>query len=359
MWTTRDESGDNEHWFAWRIWRRGQIQRYLNTIVRTSKALQPALLLTDNSSGRWTSPQVLTENGQFVRWLSPDELAIDFLSCDPVPMGGNHELTLSREGRYQATTRQPFDFVNERFHQWGEWQLRSTTDFQLEFATILAVGGTCYFADQPYPDGTLEPAVYEALREGYDFVKEREPFVLGSEMVPDVAILASGPSQLFGPLGNGRDAGRTDGPVGSRDDGKRTDRVAGAHLMLVEAGMQCLIYDEPTLRRELSSQSAVLVPEQCLLEDATVEALREYVREGGRLLVTGRSGWWDEQYRWRGSERLADVLGLKVVSDLPAPIYYARLSSALRQAQALPDMPLQLWVQPSRYRRKLPASSRI
>ena len=343
MWSTQDESGDDERWIAWRIWRRGQVQHYLSAVAEAVKAFQPSLLLTDNSSGRWASPHVLTENGRFVRWLSPDELPLDFLSCDPVPMGGNHELILSREGRYQATTGKPFDFMNERFHQWGEWQLRSTTDFKLEFATILAVGGTCNFADQPYPDGALEPAVYDALHECYDFVQEREPFVLGSEVVPDIALLASGPSQLFGPLGNGRDAGRPPGPVGSADAARRTDRVAGAHLLLVEGGMHCLIYDEPTLRRNLSQQSAVLIPEQCLLEETTIAALDQYVRNGGRLLVTGRSGWWDEQYRWQGAERLANILGLEMVSKLPAPIYYMRLSPELRHLRALPDMPLQLW----------------
>lgn len=343
QWTTRDESGDDERWVTWRIWRRGQVQHYLNAVSETVHAVRPTLLLTDNSCGRWASPHVETSNGRFVRWLSPDELNLDFFSCDPVPMGGNHELILSREGRYQATIGRPFDFMNERFHQWGEWQLRSTTDFKLEFATILAVGGTCNFADQPYPDGTLEPAVYDALREGYDFVREREPFVLGSKVVPDVALLASGPSQLFGPLGNGRDAGRTLGPVGSLNTTSRTDRVAGAHLLLVEAGVHCLIYDEPTLRRELSQQSAVVIPEQCLLEDATIAALDQYVREGGRLLVTGRSGWWDEQYRWQGQGRLAHILGLEIVETLPSPISYTRLAPELRDLQGLPDMPLQLW----------------
>lgn len=342
-WTTQDESGDNEQWVAWRIWRRGQVQHYLNSVAEALKSIRPSLLFTDNASGRWSSPLVLTENGRFVRWLSPDELAIDFFSCDPVPMGGHHEIVLSREGRYQATIGRPFDFMNERFHRWGEWQLRSLTDFKLEFATILAVGGTCNFSDQPYPDGTLEPAVYDALREGYDFVQKREPFVLGNEPVPEVALLASGPSQLFGPLGNGRDAERPLGPVGSADTERRTDRVAGAHLLLVEGGLHCLIYDEPTLRRELSKQSAVIIPEQCLLEEATIEALDQYVRDGGRLLVTGRSGWWDEQYRWQGTERLAKILGLEIQSKLPSPIYYTRLTPELRHLQELPDMPMQLW----------------
>lgn len=342
-WSSRDSNEESEQWIAWSIWRRGQVQRYLASVVDTARALRPALLIADNGCGRWTNPLPLTQNGRFVRWLSPDELPVDFLSSDPVPSGDDHVLILSRAGRYQTTTGKPFDFMNERFHQWGEWQLRSTTDLKLEFAAILTAGGTCNFADQPYPDGTLEPAAYDALREAYTFVQEREQFTLGSQMIPEVAILASGPSQIFGPRGNGLETARAWGSVDNGTTGKRTDRVEGAHLLCIEAGLQCLLYDEPTLRRTLDQQSLVIIAEQCLLEDATISALQQYVHHGGRLIVTGRSGWWDEQYHWRGPGRLADLLGLDIVGEHPAPLSYLRLSSQLRQQGQLPDIPLQLW----------------
>ena len=224
-WTLSDEDGGDENWLAWTTWRLGQVPPYLKAIRETLDSVRPGILFTDNSSGRFTLPQPLVKDGRLARWLRPAELGIDFLSSDPVPWGGNHEIILSREGRYHATSGLPFDFMNERFHKWGEWQMRSTTDFELEFATILAVGGRCFFADQPYPDGTLEPAVYAELRRGYDFVAQREPFVAGAEMVPDVALLASAPSQLFGPLGSGRNPGRVDyGPVGGEHIARRTDQ---------------------------------------------------------------------------------------------------------------------------------------
>lgn len=343
-WSLSDEGGEDERWVTWRIWRRGQIQSYLDQVVQAAHEAKPSILITDNNSGRWNMPHVLTENGRFVRWLAPRELGLDFLSCDPVPFGGNHEVILSREGRQQATTGLPFDFMNERFHKWGEWQLRSTTDFLLEFATILAVGGTCFFADQPYPDGSLEPEIYDRLKGAYDFVAQRQPFVTGAEMVPDVAILASAPSQLFGPLGNGQNAGRNGfGPVGSELIASRTDRVEGAHLALLDAGIHCLLYDEPGLAERLAEQTAVVVPEQYLLEDATIEALAGYVEQGGNLLVTGRSGLWDEQYRPRRHTRLYDLLGVRVESILPSPIHYLRLSQFFRQGTELPDLPVQAW----------------
>jgi hypothetical protein len=343
-WSLSDEGSEDEIWIAWRFWRRGQIQAYLDAITSTARATKPSILVGDNGAGRWSTPHVLTENGRFVRWLKPREAGTDFLSCDPVPAGGNHELILSREGRYQATTGLPFDYMNERFHKWGEWQVRSATDFKLEFATLLAVGATCFFADQPYPDGSLEPVVYEKLREAYDFVARREPFVEGAEIVPDVAVLASAPSQIFGPRGSGRDAGRGFGRVGgSPGVGSRTDRVAGAHLAATELGLHCLIYDEPTLRERIADQTTVIVAEQCLMEDATIDALAAFVHGGGGLLVTGRSGRWDERYRRQDRRMLHYLLGVEVEGDLPSPIHYARVHAALRQGAGLPDVPIQCW----------------
>jgi hypothetical protein len=343
-WSLSDAANEDETWVAWYIWRLGQVPRYIQAVTEAAREVKPSVLVIDNNSGRWAFPQVVKEEDGSVRWLTARELGVDALSCDPVPWGGNHEIILSRSGRFQATTGLPYDYMNERFHKWGEWQLRSTTDFMLEFATILAVGGVCFFADQPYPDGSLEPAVYESLRQGYDFVAQREPFVRGAEMAPDVAVLASAPSQVFGPYGSGYNAGRLEyGLVGSERVAARTDRVEGAHLALTEAGIHCLLYDEPTLRERLSDQTAVVVAEQCLLEDATIDALADYVKGGGSLLVTGRSGWWDEAYRRRQHTRLYDLLGLRVLGALPSPVHYIRLTEAFRANTDLPDIPVQCW----------------
>jgi len=59
------------------------------------------------------------------------------------------------------------------------------------------------------------------------------------------------------------------------------------------------------------------------------------------------------QYHWQGG-RLAHILGLEMMETLPSPIYYTRLAPTLRRLQGLPDMPLQLWVPPSEYRRGRP-----
>ncbi|MBB6669121.1 beta-galactosidase trimerization domain-containing protein [Cohnella nanjingensis] len=335
------EELDDEAWIRWRIWRRGLIAPYLRRLAETVKAVSPDTLLAENNAGKYLYGIPHVERGELVKWLAPLELGLDWLSCDPVHFGANHEMTFSREGRYQSTTGLPFDYMNERFHGWGEWQMRPPTDWKLELATVLSVGGRFFFADQPHPDGTVEPTVYRHLREVHDYVKPREPFGHGAEPVPDVAVLASLPSQLIGPMA-GPEWGR-DQAWGVAVPRSRTDRVDGASMLLSEAGIQHLIYDEETMRRSLDRQALVIVPDQMLMEDETIEALERYVETGGTLLVSGRSGLYSERGERRAADPFAKLLGLSRGGELPAPLHYWQAGPELAASMANGDLKLQVW----------------
>ncbi|MFC3748236.1 beta-galactosidase trimerization domain-containing protein [Paenibacillus sp. GCM10012306] len=334
------EELNSPEWLQWRLWRRGQIFHYVRKLVAAVKEVSPETLVAENNLGKYFYGLPLMEGGKFVRWLTPKELGLDWLSCDPVHFGANHEMIFSKEGRYQATTGLTFDYMNERFHGWGEWQIRPTTDWKLEMATILAVGARGFFADQPYPDGRLEPAVYRELGAVHEFMQEREPYATGTHIVPEVAVLASLPSQLLGPVA-GAEWGR-DKYWGALPK-SRMDRVDGASQFLVEMGIQHLIYDEATLREQLDRQALVIVPDQCLMEEATITALETYVENGGRLIVTGRSGLWDEQGRRRQGDLFAGLLGLKRSAELPAPLHYWQAGDELAGKLAFGQIRLQAW----------------
>ncbi|MCC3373242.1 alpha-L-fucosidase [Cohnella sp. REN36] len=332
---------EDDGWLEWRIWRRGLIPPYLRRLTETVKAVSPNTLVAENNSGKYLYGFPIAQGGSAEKWLAPQELGLDWLSCDPVHFGANHQMTFSREGRYQSTTGLPFDYMNERFHGWGEWQMRSPTDWKLELATALAVGGRFFFADQPHPDGTLEPAVYRHLRDVHAYMKPREPFGREAQPVPDVAVLASLPSQLVGPAA-GAEWGR-DQTWGVAVPRSRADRVDGASMLLTELGIQHLIYDEETLRRSLDRQSLVIVPDQMLLEDATIEALAQYVEAGGALLVSGRSGICNGSGARRETDPFAKLLGLSRGDELPAPLHYWQAGSALADGIVDGDLKLQMW----------------
>ena len=343
---------EDEGWVAWRLWRRGQIGTCIRALVAAAKAADPAVLVADNCLGRFSVCVPEFPDGRPGRWVSAAELGVDYLSCDPVPMGGNHELIISAEGRYQATSGLPYSYMNERFNAWGEWQVRAATDWRLEIATVVANGGAPFFADQPYPQGTLEPAIYRQLGPIYQEVAQLAAYTRGARLLPDVAILASSASAHLGPPGGvewGRQTFSNSRAVSSANT-DRTARVRGAHLSAVECGIQALLYDEATLRRQLGEQTAVVVADQCLLEDETVAALHRYVREGGTLLLTGRSGLWDAGGRRRDVDPFAELLGLERPAQLPAPLHFLRLDAAWGGAADLPEVPIQLWGAASRVR---------
>lgn len=333
------EELNRPEWISWRMWKRGQIAPYVKQLVSAVKAVNPAILVAENNIGKSFLGIPLMEKGQFVRWLTPKEIGIDWLSCDPVHFGANHEIIISREGRYQTTTDLPFDYMNERFHGWGEWQMRPATDWKLEFATMMSIGARCFFADQPYPDGTIEPAVYQDLQPAYEFVKQREIHTVHASAVPDIAVLCSLPSQLFGPTAGAEWGRHSWGALPL----SRRNRVDGASLLLAEAGIQYLIYDEATLRSKLHDQQLVIVPDQCLIEQETIQALEQYVAAGGRLIVTGRSGLWNEKGERRDHDPFAKLLGLERQGELPAPLHYWKADKGLAVNEAYHDVKLQAW----------------
>ncbi|TVY02974.1 beta-galactosidase trimerization domain-containing protein [Cohnella terricola] len=334
-----DELAD-ESWLKWRLWKRSRINVYINKLVAAVREASPKTLIADNNLGKYFTGVPQWKEGKVERWLSPQDFGVDYLSCDPVAMGGNHEVVLSREGRYQSTIGLPYEYMNERFHAWGEWQCRPLLDWKLEAATMISVGARCVFADQPYPNGLVEPRVYEDLREVYSFVEEREPFVKGAVPVPDVAILASLGANTVGPAG-----GALWGRVSAWADmgEQRVDRVDGAHLMFVELGLQHLIYDEINLKKAMDRQRLIVVPDQLLLDDETIHALKDYVKNGGRLLVTGRSGLYRADGTIRESDPLADVLGLERTAEQVSPIHYLKAGHSLSGGSPWADIPLQAW----------------
>ncbi|WP_201401799.1 beta-galactosidase trimerization domain-containing protein [Kaistia sp. 32K] len=344
-WSISDDAGDSDpQWVAWRIWRRKQIGTFLARTIEVCKAARPDVLITDNSIGRSSTPVPAGGNGEPVRWLAPQEIGLDYLCNDALPWGGDFPVTFSAVGRNEATTGMPFDFHNIRFHKWGEWQLRDAEDMIVDSAATLAQGSSTYFADQPYPDGRIEPAVYEVIKEVNAFSRPITDQSVTTQAVPDIAVLASAPSQIFGPIGSGVNAARnTRGAVGLQGLGERTDRIDGAHLALTHSGVQFLIYDEPTLRQNLSRQKLVIVPEQCLLEEATIDALDAYVRDGGALIVTGRSGWWDQAYSNENAKRFDHILGVETLGAHPSPIHYVELSDELRELARVPVHPIMQW----------------
>ena len=192
-------------------------------------------------------------------------------------------------------------------------------------ATALAAGGRSLLAAQPYPDGQHEPSVIEALADTCEFIIEREDWCRDAVVVPLVAILHSTATLRY------TDHQRGGGSLGS---------VRAAHKMLVESGWHALIVDEATLERRIDEFATVVLPEQAVLPETTVAALRDFVRRGGGLVAAGSVAAWDERGQPRPAPGLDDVLGVRRADDKRRLVGYLRPGSAFLAGTEIRDMAL-------------------
>ncbi len=92
----------------------------------------------------------------------------------------------------------------------------------------------------------------------------------------------------------------------------RTDAFYGALSLLLESHIPFEVLSERQLER-LADFDVLILPQVEALSDAQAEALRAWVQEGGRLLVTGEeASLYDERGNRRTDYALADLFGVTV-----------------------------------------------
>jgi hypothetical protein len=94
----------------------------------------------------------------------------------------------------------------------------------------------------------------------------------------------------------------------------------GIHTFLLRDQWQ---YDILKDLNTLSRYKLVIVGDDRALSDREADTLRNYVRGGGRLLVTGLTGLYDERGKKRSDFALAEVLGVSYVDTNRYPDYYS------------------------------------
>jgi hypothetical protein len=196
---------------------------------------------------------------------------------------------------------------------WNSLDQKPASILQLEAAIVVAQAGNPVIGQVPTPDGATDPAQFETFGKVFSPIRELEPWLVGAEGVSDVAVIcASKP------------------------------RNASAHWLRMTAGAesvheamiaQHLQYDIVRLDKDISNYRAVVLAEQTALNDAEVDRLRRYVREGGRLIAAGNASLFNERGKRRPDFALADVFGVHHAGAVPADFVYLQLQDeALRSS---------------------------
>jgi hypothetical protein len=171
---------------------------------------------------------------------------------------------------------------------------KTAEHLKLQSCIALAHNGAFLFIDAVDPVGTLNPEFYRQMGIILAEFKEYEPY-LGGTIIADAAILFDMWSK-FDP----RDSGK-----GVMDQTAHRiphlDAVMGAARALKERHIPYTVIGRRNLKNAIASYRLIILPDVLRLSDEAAEDIRAFVKAGGAVYASGRSGL----------KNLADVFGLE------------------------------------------------
>lgn len=228
--------------------------------------------------------------GHEARWMTHAEI-------EALPTGGWGYAYFPYWVRYARQFGLPTMGMTGRFHRsWADFGgLKSPAALKYECGSMLANGSVCSIGDQLHPRGALDRAVYEVIGEAYADVEAKEPWCAGAQPVTEVALLLV---------------------EKSCHKSVRNDSDEGAGKMLLELHHQ---FDVVDAEADWSGYKVLVIADRGRPDPELVGRLRDYLRKGGKLLLS-HEALLDPETR---EFALAEEMGVSYVGPLPhAPSFF-------------------------------------
>ncbi|MBZ0292573.1 MAG: alpha-L-fucosidase [Anaerolineae bacterium] len=278
----RDPSDPN--WFTWMQFQRDSFHEHVTRYCDEVHNHKDGVLVCSN----WL---------QTYRHPGEPKVPTDWISGDNTWIWG---MDGSRcEARFISTRGKHWDIMLWGFYKIGPmrdqtkpWTFKPVQMLQQEAAVTIALGGSVQIYEHPQGlrNGQLVPWRQKRMGEVGKFVNARRSLSQDSEMLPQVAVLHSEHHYY------------ADATVPFPGPGESTRSVSGGTFAMLENHYGTDILDEWALLPRLQDFAVVVAPERNKMSEEMVNALKDYVQKGGKLIVSGADAY----------ERFGeDFLGLK------------------------------------------------
>lgn len=214
----------------------------------------------------------------------------------------------------------PTQIISVRFnYNWADWTIRSAHESRYEASTVMTNGTTMSLGETMRFDARIIPPFYEMAKGYSDWVKNIRHWCYRGQAISEIGLYDGGRFYCTA-LNNVYDA------------------LCGTYRTLSEGHWTFDIIHRGLLDR-LSRYSLIVLERGWALTDQEVEAVKQYVADGGLLITCGNTGCLDGEYNRRKTFPLEEVLGAKIINPEPFPEgYFLSLDENLRGG--IPDLPL-------------------
>ena len=264
------ENPDQPGWNAYQEMQRQIYREFVRDTAAMIHARDPDCLVAVNWAYSLRMPE------------KPDP-GIDSLTGDI----GNGVERLSAEAHWYDAQGLPFDLMTEVCTFDGQRMApKPAEQIQQEMAVIIANGGRYFAWDNPTPQSGLVPERHTFLgRHVAPFLRQRKKACLGSQRCPDISLLHSAAAHYAGI--DKRHA------VFARND----NRIDGATDALRRLHLNYEMIPDWRLEAQDIRSPLLVVEHPKALTKRTIDHLAAYVRNGGKLLITGMGIALDKRMR--------------------------------------------------------------
>ena len=228
------------------------------------------------------------------------------LELESLPSGGWGYEHFPITVRYAKNLGCEYLGMTGRFHKsWADFGgFKNQAALEYECFTALAHGARCSIGDQLHPSGAINKATYRLIGSVYNRVKEKEPWCDDVTAVTELGVF-------------------TPEAIEKELDIRLHPSLRGAYKMLEESHYQFDVIDEGM---DFSRYRVVILPDVITLDEELKDKLESYVKNGGKLLLSYRSGMakWQQQFVLPG-------MGIDLVGDAEYSPDYVVAGEAISQ----------------------------
>ncbi|HEY8359943.1 MAG TPA: beta-galactosidase trimerization domain-containing protein, partial [Ramlibacter sp.] len=238
--------------------------------------------------------------------------------------------------RYIDPKGMPFLGMTGKFHyHWGEVGGYKKPDALVyEVGAMLAHGARCSVGDHLHPTGAIDTSTMNVIRPAYKWVADREPWAVDTTNRAQIALMSAEAAARIGLVG-----------IPGQSDHRFDDPDHGASRVLLEGQFAFDVIDPDT---DLNGYRLLILPDVITVDGALQERIKAFVAQGGRVLLTGKSGIdsdnglvFDVGAKWEGTSEMsggdyllpAEELRAEGISD---PLFMYRPSEQIRIVDGQP-----------------------
>ncbi len=232
------------------------------------------------------------------------------------------------------TNSKPLEFMTSRCVSLQDHE-RTKSYEQMEMAAKAATlfSGAFLFIDAVNADGTVNTPVYKRIGKIFRETAAYEPF-LGGEQIEDIGVFFGNDARLdFAE--NGTDMRNSD--IWKKDF-PHMKAIRGICRLLQQSHMPFGVITRKQLG-ELGRYKVIILPNALRLSREEVDAIRQYVADGGRLYASRHSSLVESRQGRQDDFMLADVFGCHLAADDFGKVVYLNAK----------DAALARLIQPQRY----------